>query len=124
MQLRMLDVNSAELTPTLMIVPRPRLTTVTPSPGTTVTAKALENGWLDGWNFLLGPSAYFQGQTVSFRECTVRGKNFPEVWQQPQKFNMFFCPEKIVFFYARRFFFLFWFGGFVFCCAACETPGL
>ena len=29
---------------------------------------APENGWLDNYSFLLG-MAYFQGRTVSFREC-------------------------------------------------------
>ena len=55
-QLRMLEV-SAELTPTLMIVPRPTLTTVTPP--LELTAKALENGWLEE-EFPFG-MACFQG---------------------------------------------------------------
>ena len=35
-----------------------------------LTAKAPENGWLEYW-FPFG-KAYFQGRTVSFRECTLQ----------------------------------------------------
>ena len=50
---------------------------------------------MDGWSisFLLGPSAYFQGRTVSFRECisgVTRGPyNYSEI--TPVK-PINFCP--------------------------------
>ena len=41
-------------------------------PSLKLALKAPENGWLGDDPFILGPSAYFQGRTVSFREggCT------------------------------------------------------
>ena len=39
------------------------------APSPKLTAKALDNGWLEYDRFLSGQKAYFQGRTVSFREC-------------------------------------------------------
>ena len=38
-------------------------------PSPKLAAKALENGWLEYDRFLSGQKAYFQGRTVSSREC-------------------------------------------------------
>ena len=49
---------------------------------------APKNGWLEYDPFLLGPSAYFQGRTVSFREGTITKKKF-QVPQMEESWTLF-----------------------------------